>query len=170
MEHHWQVVNSGRINVSTSAEEMWANATRYFEWCDTNPIKVKRTLTSGKEAGKKVDLEQPRPYSIKGLCLHCGILEEYISDLRQTKDKTSLYYIVISKILYIVYIQNLELATVGVFNPIFTAKVLNMENTDTPVSAIRIDIVNGLPALSKSENEILEKLDLKNGELKEREV
>lgn len=163
MQSHWQVVDSGKIRVSNTPEELWSNAAGYFAWCDANPIKHTKTITSGKEVGKKVESESPRPYSIKGLCLHCGILEEYIRDVRQTKDKVSLYYVVVSKILYIIYIQNLELATVGVFNPIFVSKVLNMEKDDTPASGVKIEIVGGLPELSKTENEILDKLERENG-------
>lgn len=159
---HWEVVNDGKTTVSNSAKDLWTNATKYFNWCDTNPIIVKQTLKSGKEAGKQVITENPRPYSIKGLCLHCGVLEEYVRELRQTKDKTSEYYIVISKILYLIYVQNQELATVGVFNPIFVSKVLNMDKDDTPVSNIRIEIVDGLPTLSKTESEVLEKIETEN--------
>lgn len=161
--NHWEVVNNGGIVVSNTPEELWANACAYFKWCDENPLKTKRTITSGKTAGNKVEDENPRPYSIKGLCLHCGILEEYMRDIRNSKDKQSLYYIVVSKIMYIIYIQNLELATVGVFNPIFTSKVLNMDKDDTPTSAVRVEIVTqGIPELLNSENEILRKLELEN--------
>jgi hypothetical protein len=159
-QHHWQVVNSGRIVVSNTPETLWADACEYFKWCDENPIKVKKTLSSGKGAGTTATQEHPRPYSVKGLCLHCGITEEYLKDVRATKDERSLYFIVVSKIMYIIYVQNLELATVGVYNPIFTAKVLNMETDDTPTTAITVNVVGGLPALSSTENEVLEKLEL----------
>jgi len=160
MSSHWEVVDKGLTVVSNTPESLWKNACAYFKWCDENPITAKRTITSGKDSGKRVDIEESRPYSIKGLCLHCGIFEEYIRDIRSSKDNTSMYYIVVSKILYIIYIQNLENATVGIFNPIFVSKVLNMEKDDTPTGSIKIEIVGGLPELSKSENEILEKLEL----------
>ena len=165
MANHWEVVNAGRIRVSSEPEDLWDNACEYFKWCDENPIETKKTLTSGKEAGKIVVDVQTRPYSKKGLCIHCGILEEYLNDLRQIKDRESLWYIVVSKILYIIYVQNLELATLGVFNPIFVSKVLGMEKDDTPTSGIKIQIVQGLPELSVSENEILEKLESENRDL-----
>ena len=168
MEHraigseHWQVVSLGLGSVSETPEELWENACKYFMWCDENPLKIKKKLTAGKKAGDTETIEYPRPYTTKGLCLHCGIMEDYISDLRCMKDKESLYYIVISKILYIIYVQNMELATVGVFNPIFTAKVLNMDKEETGRSVIEVSIVNGLPTLSKTENEVLKKLELEN--------
>ena len=166
MSSHWRIANSGRIASSTTPQELWENATRYFQWSDDNPIITSKTLTSGKEAGKVVTNTTIRPYSIKALCLHCGILEEWLRDIRSGKDKSSLYYIVVSKILYIIFIQNMEMAIIGEFNPIFTAKVLNIDKDDTPTGAVTVTVVSGLPALSNSESEILEKLELENGFLK----
>lgn len=160
MRAHWEVVNAGGIVVSNSPQELWDNACKYFKWSDENPMEVKRTLRSGREAGKIVIEKHVRPYSIKGLCLHCGILEEYLKDIRMSKDKTSLYFVVVSKILYIIYIQNYEHATVGVFNPIFVAKALNMDKEDnSQQGAIKVEIVHGLPELASSENDILEALE-----------
>lgn len=156
--NHWELVNKGNIVVSNTPIELWQNACDYFRWCDENPIKIKKTLTSGKGAGQKIETENPRPYTVKGLCIHCGILEEYITDLKNSSDKSSEYYIVASKIFYLIYVQNIELATVGVFNPIFTSKVLNMDDQDIPTGAVVVNIVNGLPTLSNSEADALEKL------------
>ncbi len=160
MANHWEIMH--RVVVSESPEDLWNNATKYFRWCEDNPIMTKKTIMNGKGAGDKVFVQYVRPYSIKALCLHCGILEEWLRDVRANKDKSSLWYQVVSKILYIIYIQNLEMATIGEFNPIFTAKVLNLEKDDTPTGSVRVELVSGLPELSKSENEILEKLELEN--------
>lgn len=165
MESHWEIVNSGMTVVSSSPEGLWQSACGYFAWCDSNPIKVKGTVKNGKEAGRTYVEEHPRPYTIKGLCLHCGISEEWIRDMRQTKDKESLYYIVISKILYVVYVQIAEYATVGVFNPIFSSKMLNMEKDDIPTSSVKVEVVTGLPELAENENDILEKLELENPDI-----
>lgn len=161
-DNHWDIVNQNRNVISSTALSLWENAVMYFNWSKDNPIKNKRTITSGKEVGRIVVTEDTRPLSVKALCLHCNISEEWLRSIRQTKDKESEYYIVVSKILAIIYTQNLEMATIGVFNPIFTAKVLGMEKDETPNSSIKISIVGGLPELSKSENEILEKLELEN--------
>lgn len=167
---HWQILSGAKVVVSNSPEELWKNAVKYFEWCDTHPKVVKRTAMSGKETGKKFEVEYPRAYSVKALCLHCGILEEYVRDLRQSKDSGNEYYRVISAILYIIYTNNLEGAMVDLFNPIFTSKVLNMEKDDIPAAAITVRVINAdaagraIPELSKSENEILEKLELEISE------
>lgn len=159
---HWQVVNSGKSIVSNNAASLWENACLYFKWCDENPIIKKQTITQGKGSGTKADIEQTRAYTIKALCLHCNITEEYIRDVRDSKDKYNDYFVVVSKILYIIYSQNLEEAMVGNFSPVMTTKVLNLEKEDTTTpSNITVNVISqGIPELSNSENEILEKLEL----------
>ena len=159
---HWEIIDKGQIVVSNDAEELWENAASYFRWCDDNPVQFYRSLLSGKEAGKSIKVSGTRPYSIKGLCLHCGILEEYLVDCLNSRDKTSLYYQVVKKIQYVIHTNNLEGAMVGVYNPVFTAKVLNMEKEEAPSNTVKVEMVVGLPQLSESENEILEKLNFEN--------
>ena len=163
MSSHWEVLSNGGVEVSTTPEGLWKNACKYFKWCEDNPIKNIVTLKSGKEAGKRMTEEHARPYTIKGLCLHCGINEEYLKDLRNSKNRTSDYTIVVERIMYVIWVQIAEHAITGVFNPIFSARMLNLDVDDTPVSAIQVNIVAGLPAIPRSENEILEKLEIENG-------
>ena len=98
------------------------------------------------------------------MCLHCGITEEYLRDMRALP-KDSEAYLIVSRILMNIYVQNQEMAMVGEFNPVFTAKILNMESEDAGPQKIMIEYVGDLPQLANSENEILEKLNLKNGEI-----
>ena len=166
-QQHWERVNEGGIFIANTAEDLWKNAIAYFKWCDDNPIIVKRTITSGKAVGTKVDQETPRPYTVKGLCLHCGVLEGYLMDVRRQKAESSIFYNVVSKILYIIYVQNSEMAAIGVYNSQFIMKMLGMGGEEDTVAApITINVVQGLPELSTSENEILEKLDLEKEFLK----
>lgn len=164
---HWQIVDEGRMVASNSPLSLWRNACAYFEWCDMNKITTEKPVAVGKAAGLTQTLKQNRPYSIKGLCLHCGISEEYIRDVRNSKKIDNEYYAVISKILYIIYVNNLEGAMVGVFNPIFTSKVLNMEKEEQHDSNVTVTVItDGIPELSNSENEILKRLEQ---EISERE-
>jgi len=159
--NHWEVVASNR-RVSTTAEELWDDAITYFAWSDANPIRTKKAMVAGPLAGSKLDEETIRPYSVKALCLHCNITEEYLRDIRHSMDRDSDYYVVVSKLLYIIHVQNTELATVGIYNPNFVAKLLNMGTDEAVPQSIRVEVVHGLPALAESENEILEKLELEN--------
>lgn len=162
MDEHWKVVDSGATVVSTTPEQLWQSAVDYFRWCDENPIKAKKTLPSGKAGGSKVEIEYNRPYSIEGLCLHCGITKRYIEDIKQTNDKNNLWFQIMEKILYVIYTQNLEGALVDLYNPIIVSKVLGMDKTDKADDdrPVKVEILDSRSTtLAKSENEILEKLD-----------
>lgn len=165
MQAHWQVIQTGQVVVSNSPQELWDNACKYFKWCDENYIESSVTLTSGKEAGKVVTDRKIRPYTIKGLCLHCGISEEYLKDMVANQDPTSEYSLAVNRIGYIIHTQNVENATVGIFNPIFTAKILNMDKDVSPSSVVRVEVIGGTPELSRSENQVLEKLELEKSVL-----
>lgn len=157
----WQLVNSfvGR-EISDSPEGLWERACAYFMWCDENPIVWKTTVMSGNKAGNKVENESPHPYSIQELCVFCSITPEYLQSVRRTKDQGSAYYMVVSKMLSIVYVQNYNYGITGVFNSIFTAKVLSMSDDDKPLEAVKVEIIHtGVPALSSSEFEVLESLE-----------
>lgn len=160
MENHWEIVERNKSKViSTTPEGIWEDVRDYFKWCDEHPVKTKKTITSGKGAGNKVEQEFVRPYTIEGMCLHCGMTKDYIKDIRNMQDKTSPYYVVISKAIYIIYCQNVEMSIVGEFNAIFTAKLLNIDKEDTSGGAIKVMIETNTPTLSNSENDILEKLE-----------
>lgn len=156
---HWEVVHNHLTISSDSPEDLWDAAAKYFYWCDINPITAKKPIISGNKAGTQVNYEQRRPYSIKGLCIHCNITEEYLQDIRNSKNKDSDYWHVVSKIIYLIWLNNFEGAMVGEFNPIFTAKVLNMDKEEAPSGTITIIHEQGLPRLAESENEILENLE-----------
>lgn len=165
-DQHWKVVFSGNVQTDMDAVGLWENACKYFDWSDKHPIELNKKVGVGKDAGKDLKTSIARPYSIKALCLHCGILEEYLSDIRKSKDKTSDYFHVVSRIMYIIYTQNVELAQVGVYSPIVTAQVLSIGKEDpNPTSSIRVEVVPGLPMLSNTENEVLEKLEQERQDL-----
>lgn len=159
--NHWDIP----MRVTNTVEDLWANAIEYFKWCDQNPIRAKRTVTQGKEIGRKVEIEKIRPYSLKALCLHCGVTEEYIKDLMKSP-KDSLAYLVVGRILTNIYVQTYELAMVGEISPVLAGKVLNMDTQDEGPQKVVIEYVGDLPKLAKTENEILEQLEIENGEVK----
>lgn len=164
MQHHWQIVNRGIEIASDTPENLWFNACSYFKWCDEHPLEVKKRITVGKEAGKNYVEETPRPYTIRGLCLHCGIVEEYLKDVRMQRNTANEYFVVVSKILYIIFIQQQEYATIGVYNPMFTSKALAMDRPEeAPPSAIKVELITtGVQTLSNSEYEVLEKMESEN--------
>ena len=156
----WKIVGNGGVTVYQDPEELWRKAETYFEWCDSKPITSKRTLQSGKEAGKKVELEHTRPYTLKGLCLFCGVNEAWLKDIASGEDKSNLWFLVVEKIMYVIYNQNVEGAYVDLFNPIMVSKILGLDKPeDNSGKVTRIEIVDSLSGkLAESENEILANL------------
>lgn len=161
LKQHWQIVNAGGQVLSTTPQMMWEAAAAYFKWCDDNPITSSRTLTSGKDSGKKVTFEHIRPYSVKAFCLHANLSLRHLKDIEESQDKNSEWYMVIEKILMIIYTQNLEGAMVDIYNPIMTSKILNLDgDKDSEGSHVKVEIVDSRSTgLANSENELLKKLD-----------
>jgi len=157
----WKIVSSGNIKVYEDAKELWEKAEAYFEWCDTKPIMSKRTLQSGKEAGKKVEIEHTRPYSIKGFCLFTGVNEAWLKDISVSNGKDSDWYMVVEKIMYVIYNQNMEGAMVDLFNPIMVGKVLGLDKPEDNTGKVtRVEIVDSVSnKLSNSESEVLQNLN-----------
>jgi hypothetical protein len=158
-EHHEFVDREGVGIDSGTPVQLWGNALRYFRWNKDNPIISKRKIQTGKEAGKDMNIEYQRPLTIKGLCLHCNISEDYLADIKNSKDKDNEFYMVVQKILYIIHTQNVEGAMVGLYESGFTAKVLNMEREEAPVGYVKVEYIETGKQLAQSENEILKKLD-----------
>jgi len=161
-QQQWEVINNYREIQSMTPEQLWDNAMSYFEWCRDNPIQVYKSVLSGKDVGKRVLLDLPVMFTIKGLCLHCNILEEYLKSLRNMKDTAPDWYIVASKLLYIIHDQNMTYAALDLFNPILVGRLHNIEKDDSPSGNIVIEHVQYLPTLSKSESEVLDKLESKD--------
>lgn len=171
MQHLWEIVDGGNTSISTTEQGLWNGAKEYFKWSIENPVISEILITVGKDAGKTLYKRTTRMYTLKGLCAYCGITEEWLQDIRKSKKKDSLYYTVLTRIMYIIYDQNITQAAGGIFNPIIVAKVLGMDDDNTEDRGpVTINIVQGLPALSESENEVLAKLELENGVVVKRDI
>lgn len=163
----WQVVNNGATQISVTPEQLWRSACDYFQWVDEHPIITRRTIQVGKDAGKKYEVEYKRPYSISGLCLHCGFSERYIIDINDTHDKESMWFRTMEKIVLIIGNQNLDGAMVDLYNPLIVSKVLKLDKLgDANDKPSRVEIVDSTSnKLARSETEVLEQLDFEKVEL-----
>lgn len=159
--NHWEVSSA----VTNTVHDLWKNAVEYFKWCDANPMRFKRTVIAGKEVGRKVEVEKVRPYSLKALCLHCGVTEDYIKDLMKSP-KDSEAYLIAGRILTNIFVQIYELGLVGEISPVLAAKLLNLDVADEGPQKVVIEHVSDLPKLSTSENDILEQLEIQDGKVK----
>ena len=160
VDEHWKVA-AGIMELTNTPEQLWNKACEYFKWTDDNPIIDKRTLTAGKSSGTTVNVEFRRPYTIKAFCLHAGISERYLEDIKNSNDKNSEWYMVLEKIMMIIYTNVLEGALVDIYNPIMASKMLNMDKeADTGNNVVKIEFVNATgKELANSENEVLKNLD-----------
>lgn len=160
-EQHWMKVSNSGWTSSETPDSFLQKATEYFKWCDDNPIKSKRTLTSGKTQGAKVEMEFVRPYTIKGLCIHCNIPEKFLIDISKTYNPEERWRIVVEKVLMIIYNQNLEGGIVDMYNPVIISKILNLEKPeDNRNVSIRVEVIKSdSEQLANSENQVLQMLD-----------
>jgi len=147
--NHWMVTAKTH---GTSAEDLWEDAKDYFMWCESNPIYKDEMI---KQTGAVILATCPRPFNLPALCLHCGITVQYIMDMAKNKAGGD-YHLVAQKILQVIYAQNLEYAMVGIFNPVVTAKKLNLGTTDEQgkvPSIVNVTVVKpaGTPELASNE-------------------
>jgi hypothetical protein len=149
--NHWMVLSKAPDG---TAEGLWESAKMYFMWCEANPIYKEEMI---KQTGAIVSMACPRPFNLPALCLHCGVTPGYITDMARNP-KAGDIYLVAQRILQVIYSQNLEYAMVGIFNPVISAKKLNLgtnEDSGKTAAVINIEIVKGdsIPELAESEFE-----------------
>lgn len=75
----------GRHTIFTDPEAMLESAYEYFAWCDENPYKKEDFIKGGENAGKVIELNQLRPYTLEGLCIFWGVTKKYLNDFVNTK-------------------------------------------------------------------------------------
>lgn len=159
-KEHWEFMEESGAKTFLTAKELWEVARAYFKWCKDNPILIKKKAMSGKETGKEVVIEKIRPYTIVTLCLHCGIVPEYLSDMCKLSNKNNEFYHVATTIVNIVKGQNIEMAMVDEFNPIFTKTILGLDKEEAPQGGITVQIISEEKPLllANSESQLLEKI------------
>lgn len=161
MNEHWRVIAAGGVVISASPEGLWEQAVKYFQWCEDNPIKTKKTMQSGKTQGQKVEVEYNRPFTVDGFCLHAGITKRWLTDVKSLYGVDSQWFLIVEKIMSVIYTQNLEGAIVDLFNPIVISKILNLDKPqEDDARTVRVEIVDkGQGGLYSSEADVISNLD-----------
>lgn len=129
----------GREKLFTSPEILWEAACEYFTWCKNNPWF--RTEYIGKEAIEvKIPIE--RPFTLIGLCVFLGVSSSYFRVFKSTlKEADKEYLTVITRIEEIIYTQQFEGATVGVFKENIISRNLGLkDNTDITSNGEKINL------------------------------
>lgn len=163
-KEHWEHIYENKVSTFTTGKQLYEQGMEYFQWCKDNPIEIEKKAMSGKEIGKAVTIRKTRPYTVIHLCLHLGIVPEYLKDMCRLSNKNNEFYHAAISLVNIIRGQNIEMAMVDEFNPIFTANILGLQKEEAPSGGIKVEIV-ALPAsltLSNSENSLLEKIKEEN--------
>lgn len=114
------------------------DADKYFEWCDSHPIRgarVQRTRAEGKEASDDLF---PRPYTYEGLGIYIGIHDfaAFIQNNREREGFADVFDYIRAKIRQ----NQTEGALVGIYNPSITARLNGLAEqiqvTERPRSVI----------------------------------
>jgi hypothetical protein len=155
-EQHWTRVSDARINgIGHSPEDLWNAALAYFMWCDKNPMYKPELVKSGDNAGQIYNVPIDRPYTLRGLCLHMGVTQDYLYEVSKSKEKNE-YFFVVKTILDIVYTQVLENTLVGNYAQVAAIKHLRLDRQDDsskPNPTVNINVIEG-PKLLSNESEI----------------
>lgn len=156
LDEHWKKIANCDIIAFEDPRELMHASIEYFRWCDEYPIQTSKAIMNGKEAGSSVTTKKTRPYTLDGLCLHLGCSKEYLLDVSESCGKESLWAIVVSKIMALIRVQNIEMSIIGEFNPNVALRVVSEIEAVSKVKPVRIEVVQGLPQLSNNENELME--------------
>ena len=138
----WKVRSKhGRDKLFASADLLWKEACRYFEWCIDNPwYKTEQVKQPGKgyrdDDGEYVpptltlDIPTARPFTMQGLCLFLNCGTAYFRQFKlNLKEADKDFATVITRIEETVYQQKFEGAAVGAFNASIIARDLGLSET-----------------------------------------
>lgn len=136
----------GRPKAIATPIQMWEYACEYFKKVDNDPYKRQDFIKSGDKAGRKVDLDNIKPYTWNGFENYLfekkiiTRLEHYKNNLRGTYDA---FVDVIARIDRIMYDQKFTGATVGAFKENIISHELKLKDPEvnfTPVTAINVTV------------------------------
>lgn len=118
----WKLVKNptGRPTTYTPAT-LWKKACKYFEWVGKNPIKIKKSLSTG----ARVTTEKPRPMTEIAFCLFAGIDQSTFYRYKTAEEHKD-FCKVCEAISQIIYSQKFEGAAVDLFNASIIARDLGL--------------------------------------------
>lgn len=165
----------------TSIEDLFRACFDYFEWCNENPIMMKKpmSISLGSGLGSEItltDVPARRMYTEAGLVLHIGVGSNTWWQWR-TVD-APLYWEEASEVidwaLMVIREQNITLAAIGELNPQLVMRILGIKEQVEMDSRMRIvndnsDSINP-EVLSKDERLLLYKALKKQREVEKDEL
>lgn len=143
---------SGRGRLYESPNELWEDATDYFDWCDDNPwmkneqLKkptIIKNIDGDEELVTLCQIPTARPYTISGLCLYLHIDEETFSNYG-SKEGYEDFFGIVTRIRLAIYNQKYEGAAVGAFNPSIIARDLGLADKKEHSGELSITQITGM--------------------------
>lgn len=121
---YWEFRNKHGRDYKYTAEGLWEEAVKYFEWISEKVWNKKEAIKSGEMAGSLIDIPTSIPMSIDGFCIFADIDHKTFSNYE--KDESSDFFPITTRIRKIIESQQFEGATVGAFNPSIIARKLGL--------------------------------------------
>lgn len=142
----WKRVRIG-VPKYDNPDELWADAVRYFEWCDGTPVdapiqttRYKKEKHGGSKEMKKQDQQEniTRPYTIYGLCAFTGIKQW--SGFKATYLSKEGFDEVIYAIENVISSQQIDNAMAGVFKENLTARLNGLADKQLQETNAEIEV------------------------------
>ena len=158
--NYWELRSKhGRDKLFSTPELMWEACVEYFQWVDLNNVEKEDYV--GKDADRVLRQLQ-RPYSLSGLCVYldCGVnyFNQFESALDLNTDLGKGYSLILTRIRGIIFSQQFDGATTGVFNANIIARSLGLTDRSDITSGNEI-IQNPSINLGLLSNKVLEELE-----------
>lgn len=143
----------GRTKLFSDAQVLIEEARAYFHWCDTHPW-YRAELVKYKGDFDEAEVPLGRPYSMDGLTVYLAVsgsyfrsakanLKDKVENKKATEEEVDLLD-AIEWIEAVIRTQNIEGASVGVFNPNIIARIHqlaeNVNNNNTGDAVLRVTV------------------------------
>ena len=144
----------GRKRLFETPQLMWEAATKYFQWCEENPL-IEIDF-KGKDADR-VQIPKMRPFTLHGVChyMDCntGYFNDFMSSIKGKKDRLSLdFSLVITRIKEMIYNQKYTGAASGFLNPNIIARDLGLADNTKNTNEVTVSIEKNPLTKDKAKN------------------
>lgn len=156
---HWRnlnpLVKMGRPRIYGEGEEekMWTDAQSYFEYMDMNPLKITDWVGG---MAKEIKRIKPLPYTIEGYCQHIGVTHQWFYAFKARKDLSPEFMAVIRAIEEVIYRQQYEGATVGLFQHNIIARKLGLAEVSKIEAEVKAETIDYSKLSDAALNEIIQ--------------
>ncbi len=137
----------GRDAIFKDPETLMEEATKYFQWCDDNPLYETKAF-NGKDEVKIVELPKMRAYTLAGLCIYLNTNTVYFNQFESTETykNNKDFSKVLTHIREVIYTQKFTGAAADFLNANIIARDLGLSDKK------EIDVHTEQPLFGPDEN------------------